>query len=177
MWYTIITEKGNTQTERNGLMTKLFIIFVILNILNVIIQTVKSIMTIKCGKVAASIANAVAYGLYTVVLVYMSCDLSTIQKALIVGGCNLVGVYIVKSIEEKTNKERIWKIEVTAPVTEYDNIMNEIKAHNISHNTYEIDNEYFGINIYSKTKADSEKTKTIVNKYNVHYFVTESKAL
>ena len=53
---------------------KLFITFVILNIVNVIIQTVKSLATVKCGKTVASIVNAVAYGLYTVVVVYTVCD-------------------------------------------------------------------------------------------------------
>ena len=55
--------------------TKLLIIFIALNIVNVIIQTVKSIATIKCGKTLAAIINAVAYGLYTVVVVYTVCDL------------------------------------------------------------------------------------------------------
>ena len=45
--------------------TKLLIIFIVLNIFNVIIQTVKSIATVKCGKGAAALINAVAYGLYT----------------------------------------------------------------------------------------------------------------
>ena len=34
--------------------------FILLNIANVIIQTVKSIATIKCGKTAAAVVNAVA---------------------------------------------------------------------------------------------------------------------
>ena len=52
---------------------KLIVIFILLNIANVIIQTVKSIATIKCGKGLASVINAIAYGLYTVVVVYMVC--------------------------------------------------------------------------------------------------------
>ena len=90
---------------------KTFVIFVVLNILNVILQTVKSLLTTKGGKYSASIMNAVAYAVYTVVLVYMTCELSTVSKALIVGGCNLVGVYIVKSIEEKKQTRKIYKIE------------------------------------------------------------------
>ena len=55
--------------------TKLLILFIALNIVNVIIQTVKSLATVKCGKTVAAIVNAVAYGLYTVVVVYTVCDL------------------------------------------------------------------------------------------------------
>ena len=43
--------------------------FIILNVVNVLIQTVKSICTVKCGKVVASIVNALAYGLYTYVVI------------------------------------------------------------------------------------------------------------
>lgn len=156
---------------------KLLLIFIALNIINVILQTVKSIMTIRCGKAVAAIANAVAYALYTVVLVYMSCDLSTLAKALVVGGCNLIGVYIVKSIEEKTNKEKIWKIEFTIPLNKADEIINDIQFENFSYNEYEIDEKYSGVNIYAYTKEDSAKAKKIVDKYNIKYFVTESKAL
>ena len=91
----------------------ILIIFIVLNVLNVIIQTVKSICTIKCGKLMASFVNALAYGLYTVVLVYMSCDLTTWTKALIVAVCNLIGVYVVKLFEEKMRKDKLWKIELT----------------------------------------------------------------
>ena len=92
---------------------KTFIIFIVLNIVNVILQTIKSLLTTKGGKVSASVMNAIAYAVYTVVLVYMTCELSTIAKALIVGGCNLVGVYIVKSLEEKKAKRKIYKVEFT----------------------------------------------------------------
>ena len=54
---------------------KLLITFIILNTLNVIIQTIKSIATVKCKKFTAAIINAVAYGLYIVVTVYMLCEL------------------------------------------------------------------------------------------------------
>ena len=47
----------------------LLLVFIGLNIVNVIIQTIKSIATIKCGKGVASLVNAVAFGLYTVVTV------------------------------------------------------------------------------------------------------------
>ena len=54
---------------------KLLILFIALNIINVILQTVRSICTIKCSKLVASLVNALTYGLYTIVLVYTMCDL------------------------------------------------------------------------------------------------------
>ena len=73
----------------------LLLTFILLNIANVIIQTVKSIATLKCGKGVAAIVNAVAFGLYTIVTVYLMCDLDLYLKAGIVALCNLVGVYVV----------------------------------------------------------------------------------
>ena len=70
----------------------LLITFIVLSIVNVILQTVKSIVTVKCGKFSASIVNAVAFGLYTVVTVYTMCDLPLMIKALIVALCNLISL-------------------------------------------------------------------------------------
>ena len=70
--------------------TKLLVLFIILNVVNVIMQTVKSICTVKCGKGVAAIVNAVTFALYTVVTIYMLCDLPLMWKATIVGLCNLV---------------------------------------------------------------------------------------
>ena len=90
---------------------ELFWIFVILNVVNVIIQTIKSIATIKCGKLSAAVINAVAYGLYTIVVVYMVCDLPLWLKATVIAVANLIGVYAVKLIEEKKRKDKLWKVE------------------------------------------------------------------
>ena len=72
----------------------LLITFIILNIVNVVIQTIKSLATVKCGKGVAAIVNAVAYGLYTIVTVYMLCELPLMWKASIVAFCNLVGASV-----------------------------------------------------------------------------------
>ena len=84
----------------------LLVLFIILNIMNVVIQTAKSLVTVKCGKGVAAAINALAYGLYTIVVVYMMCDLPLFLKAFIIAMCNLVGVYIVKLIEEKSTKDK-----------------------------------------------------------------------
>ena len=125
--------------------TKLLLVFIGLNIANVIIQTVKSIATVKCGKGVAAIVNAVAYGLYTVVTVYLMCELSLGLKALIVALCNLIGVYVVKWAEEKARKDKLWKVEATIPnqgiFAEKDDCLIELKNANIPMNYIDI-NKY-----------------------------------
>lgn len=154
-------------------MNELLIVFVVLNILNVIIQTVKSIATVKCGKVSASIINAVAYGLYTIVTVYMMCELDLWLKAGIVAGCNLVGVYVVKLIEEKARKDKLWKIEATFNKEYLDTIHKNVA---IPHSYIDIGSHVI-FNFYAENQRQSAIVKDIVNKYHGKYFVSESKTL
>lgn len=160
--------------------TQLLLIFIILNIANVIIQTIKSIATLKCGPGVAAIVNAIAFGLYTIVTVYMLCDLNLWLKALIVALCNLVGVYVVKWAEVKARKDRLWKVEATIPnqgiFAENDDCLIELKNANIPMNYIDI-NKYILVNCYCATQAESKIVKGILNKYNAKYFVSESKTL
>ena len=156
---------------------KLLIIFIVLNIANVIIQTVKSIATIKCGKAVAALVNAIAYGLYTVVTVYMMCELNLGLKALIVALCNLVGVFVVKLIEEKTRKDRLWKVEATVLRGYTKSLHSDLDEADIPHNYLENVGKYTLFNIFCATQKQSAKAKEIMAKYEVKYFVSESKIL
>ena len=156
---------------------KLLIIFIVLNIANVIIQTVKSIATIKCGKAVAALVNAVAYGLYTVVTVYMMCELNLGLKALIVALCNLVGVFVVKLIEEKTRKARLWKVEATVLRGYTQSLHSDLDKADIPHNYLENVGKYTLFNIFCATQKQSAKAKEIMAKYEAKYFVSESKIL
>ena len=154
---------------------KLFITFVILNIINVIIQTVKSLATVKCGKTVASIVNAVAYGLYTVVVVYTVCDLPLWLKFAVVGVANLIGVYVVKLIEEKSRKDKLWQVQATIP-KKYTNAVH-LDLKDIPHSYIENIGNYTIFNFYCATQKDSIKVKEIINQYEAKYFVSESKDL
>lgn len=155
----------------------LFWIFVILNVVNVIIQTVKAIATIKCSKMTAAVINAVAYGLYTIVLVYMVCDLPLWLKATVVAVANLVGVYVVKYLEEKKRKDRLWKVEATIPSAFTDTLHYDLKIRNIPHNYIQNVGQYTVFNIYCKTQKQSAIAKVLLNQCNAKYFVSESKVL
>ena len=156
-------------------MTNLLIIFIVLNIFNVIIQTVKSIVTVKCGKTAAALTNAIAFGLYTVVTVYLMCDLALWLKALIVALCNLVGVYVVKLIEEKARKDRLWKVEATIPAKYTEAVHLDLRT--VPHSYIENIGNYTIFNFYCATQEDSKRVKDIINQYEAKYFVSESKNL
>ena len=155
----------------------LFWIFVALNIVNVIVQTIKSIATLKCGKGAAAIINAFAYGFYTIVTIYMLCDLPLFWKAGIVALCNLIGVYIVKWGEEKARKDKLWKVEATVLRGYTEELHATLVAEELSHNYLENVGKYTLFNIFCATQAESARAKKILNSYDAKYFVTESKTL
>jgi uncharacterized protein YebE (UPF0316 family) len=156
---------------------KLLIIFIVLNIANVIIQTVKSIATIKCGKAVAALVNAIAYGLYTVVTVYMMCELNLGLKALIVALCNLVGVFVVKLIEEKTRKDKLWKVEATVYEPYKESLIADLEKAKIPFNYIEGVGKYVLFNIYCETQKESGAVKGLLDFNKAKYFVTESKIL
>ena len=156
---------------------KLLIIFIVLNIFNVILQTVKSICTVKCGKTVAAIVNAVAFGLYTVVIVYTNADLPLIQKVLVVALSNLIGVYIVKWVEEKKRKEMLWEIKFTVLEKNTNSVANLLDLAHIPHNYIENVGKYTIFNAYCATQKQSESVKEIIKEYNAKYFVSETKEL
>ena len=154
----------------------LLLTFILLNIANVIIQTIKSIATIKCGKTAAAVVNAVAYGLYTIVTVYMLCELPLWWKAGIVALCNLVGVWVVKYFEEKARKDKLWKVEVTIPAEHAEQMLEDCQYYGLTYNYVDI-NKYYLFNFYCPTQADSANVRKLLKSYDAKYFVVESKNL
>lgn len=153
---------------------KLLIIFIVLNVVNVIIQTVKSLATVKCGKTVAAIVNAVAYGLYTVVVVYTMCDLPLWAKALIVGMANLIGVYVVKLFEEKARKDKMWLVKMTIPTENAEQVKQSLEKENISFTYYDL-NKYFVFDTFCETQKDTSIVTKICSKYFGKAFASENK--
>ena len=154
--------------------TQLLITFIVLNILNVIIQTVKSIVTIKCGKGIAAIVNAVAFGLYTIVTVYLMCELNLYLKAGIVALCNLVGVYVVKWCEEKARKDRLWLVKITVPSNNFSALYEEITCKDIPCTYYNLQ-KYYVLDCYCEKQEDTVFVTTLCQKYHGKMFASENK--
>lgn len=155
----------------------LFTVFVLLNIVNVIIQTVKSLCTVKAGKTVAALVNAVAYGFYTIVVIYMVCDLDLWIKVVVVGGANLVGVFIVKWVEEASRKDRLWKVEMTVPTAIADKMVTDLESFKIPHNYISNVGKYTIFNCYCATQKESAFVKEVAYRNKAKFFVTESKGL
>lgn len=156
----------------------MLILFIVCTFANVVLSTIKSVMTIKGGKVYAAIWNALAFGLYSyIVVLTATADISTLGKVAITMGCNLVGVYGVKLVEEKMRKDRLWKVEMTVPNGEYgfaaSAMHGALNAANIPNNYVEA-GKYAIFNCYCATKADTENAITIGADYGAKFFASET---
>lgn len=147
--------------------------YIIFNILNVIIQTIKSIVTIKCNKWIAAVVNAIAYGLYTYIVVLTASDLDLWFKIAVTAFANLIGVWVVKYLEEKNRKNKLWKVEATFD-KEYLSIIHQSVG--IPHNYIDI-GDHVIFNFYTENQRQSLLVKDIIQKYHGKYFASETKIL
>lgn len=152
----------------------LFILFVVLNVLNVIMQTVKSLATYKCGKGVASLVNAVAYGLYQVILVYAVCDLPLWTKVIVVALANLVGVYVVKYGEEKMRKDKLWLVKITVPNYNLEKVKQALSNKNIPFTYYDV-TKYGVFDTFCETQKETLEVIEICKNNNGKMFASENK--
>lgn len=149
------------------------IVFIALSIINVVFSTIRSITTIKSGKFVASLISGGYFAFYNIMLLYTVMDFPMWQKCAITFGCNVIGVWIVKYLEEKMRKDKLWKVDATF----YSIVKNEVSAALTSKNIPFVYNEYGKhtmFTIFCETQKESEKVAEIVRKYQGRYFVSEN---
>lgn len=152
---------------------KLLIIFIILSIVNVVFSTIRSITTIKSGKTVASLISGGYFAFYNIVLLYTVMDFPMWQKCVITFVCNVIGVWVVKLIEEKMRKDKLWKVEVTIPTKDSETIDYELTNNFIPHSYIKISDKH---TLFSCYCARQDQTTTVTNifaKYDAKYFASE----
>ena len=152
-------------------------IFIILSVINVIFSTVRSIVTIKGGKFVASIVSGGYFAFYNVMLIYTVMDFPMWQKCLITFVCNVVGVFIVKFMEELLQKDKLWKVEATIVRNYQADVCEMLNKARVPYNYIEGIGKYTIFNVFCATQEQSIAVKEILKTYNAKYFVSESKTL
>lgn len=152
----------------------LLLIFVGLSIVNVILNTLKTTITVKGGKFAAAIINAITFFVYTYVIIYTNCELSMHLKAIITGAINFVGVYIVKWVEEKARKDKLWLVKMTIPHHNFEKAKNELEKENISFSYNDI-TKYVVFDTYCYKQIETSIVENICKQNNGKMFATENK--
>ena len=154
------------------------LLFALCTAVNVILSTIKSILTVKGGKFSASFINAITYGFYSYVIVLTSADGMPIWlKMAITAVCNFVGVYLVKWIEEKARKDKLWKVEFAVPA-DYNADLVKLMV-----SDYDIPCNYFYagkwtmFNCYCSTQEQTKAVKEIAHTCDGKISAYESKNL
>lgn len=153
------------------------ITFIVLSIINVIFSTVRSITTIKGSTLVASLVSGGYFAFYNIMLIYTVTDFPMWQKCVITFFCNVFGVAIVKLIEAKTQKDKLWKVEATINKTNQNDVREMLNKAKVPYNYIEGVGKYTIFNVFCATQNQSIAVREILKAYNAKYFVTESKAL
>ena len=153
------------------------LVFIGLSIVNVIFSTIRSLVVNNGSKLSASLLSGSYFAFYNVMMIYTVADFPMWQKCLITFVCNVVGVYLVKWGEEKSRKDKLWKVEATIPAEYTQDLHCTLTAEEIPNNYIVGVGKYSVFNCYCATQKDSAKVKEILNQFNAKYFVSESKTL
>lgn len=153
------------------------ITFIVLSIINVIFSTVRSITTIKGSTLVASLVSGGYFAFYNIMLIYTVADFPMWQKCVITFFCNVFGVAIVKLIEAKMQKDKLWKVEATINKTNQSDVCEMLNKAKVPYNYIEGVGKYTIFNVFCATQNQSIAVKEILKAYNAKYFVSESKTL
>ena len=92
------------------------IIFAIATVVNVTLSTIRSICTIKCGKWLSALTNALCYGFYPlIVMLTAQGTVGIVINMTITAVVNFTCVWLIKFVEEKARKDKLWKVEIAIP--------------------------------------------------------------
>lgn len=135
-------------------------IFAIATIINVTLSTIRSLCTIKCGKWLSALSNAICYGFYPLIVMLTAKDtVSIVVNMAITAVANFICVWLIKYVEEKARKDKMWKVEMAIPAypelnSEFNPINDRLMQNNIPYNWHLMDGWYI-YNCYCMTKGQT----------------------
>lgn len=148
------------------------LIFAVATIVNVTLSTIRSICTIKCGKWLSAITNAVCYGFYPLIVMLTAKDTVSIWVNMAITAiANFICVWLIKFVEEKARKDKLWRIDLAVPVEETAFIHRKLS--NIPHN-YTGCGKWTMFNCYCATQKQSAEVKTLAIAIGGKYSAYES---
>ena len=152
----------------------MLVTFITLSIVNVIGSTIRSLTTINSGKTVASLVSGLYFAFYNIVLVATVAEFPMWQKCLITFVCNVLGVYVVKFVEEKMRKDKLWAIRFTVKDNEREKTIKDLENKDISYG-YDVRGKYIIFETFCSSKEETLKVEEIVKKFNAKCFISENK--
>ena len=151
------------------------LIFAIATVVNVTLSTVRAIATIKGGKWISASMNALCYGFYPlIVMLTAKGTVDIIINMGITALANFVCVWLIKFVEEKSRKDKMWKVEVAIPNKYGDALHFHLRG--LPHNYIEV-GSWIMFNCYCMTQADTKMVVDLAKEYEGKISAYESKSL
>lgn len=148
------------------------LLFTLATIVNVSVSTIRSICTIKCGKWLSALTNAICYGFYPLIVMLTAKDtVDIVTNMCITAVANFICVWIIKYVEEKARKDKLWRIDLTVPAEETAFIHRKLQG--IPHNYIECGPKTV-FNCYCATQKESAEVKTLAVAIGGQYSAFES---
>lgn len=156
-------------------MLNSILIFAGATIINVTLSTIRSLCTINGGKWISATTNAICYGFYPlIVMLTAKGTVDIIVNMIITAVANFVCVWIIKFIEEKSRKDKMWKVEMAIPTEETEFIAKRLTALEIPNN-YQVINEWTVFNCYCQKQKDTATVQNIAKMVGGKISAYESK--
>ena len=158
-------------------MLNAILIFTIATVINVTLSTIRSLCTINGGKWLSAITNAVCYGFYPlIVMLTAKGTVGIIINMVITAIANFVCVWLIKLVEEKSRKDKLWKIEMAIPEEERDLVETMLVRKSIPYNCVEV-GEWVMFNCYCNKQEDTRVCVSVAKSLNGKISAYESKNL
>ena len=155
------------------------ILFSISTIINVTLSNVRALCTIKGGKWLSATMNALCYGFYPLIVMLTAKDtVDIITNMIITAVANFVCVWIIKFVEQKARKDKLWKVEMAIPFAESDQVITRLKGvEDLIPFNYNYLGKWCVFNCYCENQTKTAFIKELAKDYNGKISAYESKSL
>ena len=151
------------------------LLFTFATIINVTLSTIRAIATIKGGKMFSALMNALCYGFYPLIVMLTAKDTVTIWANMIITAVvNFACVWVIKLVEEKSRKDKMWRVDLAIPTDEQGYAHRRLK--DIPHNYVEC-GSWTMFNCYCATQEETAKVKRLGVALGGKYSAYESKPM
>ncbi len=158
-------------------MINAIIIFAIATVINVTLSTIRSLCTINGGKWLSATTNAICYGFYPlIVMLTAQGTVDIIINMCITAVANFVCVWIIKFVEEKARKDKLWKVEMAIPLDSADYVIDVMNGTTIPHN-YNYLGKWCVFNCYCATQEQSRAVADLAKRRGGKISAYESKTI
>lgn len=148
--------------------------------INVLLSTIRSVVLIKGSRKTAVIFNVISYTVSSLVTGLIAGVVKNVPLiCLVTAVTNLTGTWVGLLIIDKVRKDQLWRISATVKSSQFQDLVNDLHRNKVDFITYQTQwTERTPIDVFSKSREESNMIKEIFKKYNVKYTIsTDTKML